>query len=120
MKNMQETSVWRELWDSIKFCKESKSGKYSIDTYLDIVGEYTDRKIKASEENGLKYIGGECQIINSYGTKTYDFEVQMFFEDSKGKKIVKEAKRSLSKDKFLSETDGKVGKKIKFEIQRPN
>ena len=44
MEDIRENSVWRELWDSIKYCKESKSGKYSIDTYLDIVGEYTDRQ----------------------------------------------------------------------------
>ena len=120
MRKVQETSGWSELWDSIKFCKESKSGKYSLDTYLDIVGEYTDGQIKLAESEGLTYLGGECQITNSYETKTYDFEVKMFFEDSKGEKIIKEAKRNLSKDKFVSETDREIGKKIRFEIQRPN
>lgn len=120
MENVKETSVWSELWDSIKFCKESKSGKYSLDTYLDIVGEYTDRQIKSAETEGLTYLGGECQITNSHETKTYDFEVKMYFEDGKGETIVKEAKRNLPKDRFVSETDREVGEKIRFEIEKPN
>lgn len=120
MEKIQENSVWSELWDSIKFCKESKSGKYSLDTYLDIVGEYTDRQIKSAEGDGLTYLGGECQIINSYDTNTYDFEVKMYFEDTKGEKVLKEAKRDLPKDRFVAETDREIGEKIRFEIQRPN
>lgn len=120
MEKEQKSSVWIELMDSIKFCRESKRGKYSLDTYLDIVEEYTDGQIKSAEIEGLTYIGGECQIINSYEMKTYDFEVKMYFEDSKGEKIVKEAKRSLPKDKFVSETDRKVGEKVRYEIQSPN
>lgn len=121
MKKVQDNPVWNELWDSIKFCKESKKGKYSLDTYLDIVGEYTDGQIKLAEtEEGLLYLGGECQITNSYDTKTYDFEVKMYFENSKGEKIIKEAKRNLSKDRFVFETDQEVGDKIRFEIQKPN
>lgn len=120
MKESHENSVWSELLYSIKYFRESKKGKYSLDTYLDIVGEYTDRQIKKAEEKGFKYLGGECQITNSYDTNTYDYAVQMFFLDSKGEKIVKEAKRNIPKDKFVSETDGKVGERIKFEIQRPD
>lgn len=120
MEDIRENSVWSELWDSIKYYKESKSGKYSLDTYLDIVGEYTDRQIKEAEENELTYLGGECQITNSYDTNTYNFAVQMFFLDNRGEKIVKEAKRNLPKEKFVSETDREVGERIKFEIKRPN
>ena len=120
MKRIQENSIWNELWTSIKFYKESKNGKYSLDTYLDIMEKYTDRQIVEAEENGLTYLGGECKIINSYDTNTYDFEVYMYFLDSKGKRIEKEAKRKLSKNKFVSETDCKVGEKIRFEIQKPS
>lgn len=117
---VQEISVWSELWESIKFCKESQSGKYSLDVYLDIVGEYTDRQIKAAEAEGLTYLGGECKIINSYETKTYEFEVKMYFEDNKGERTAKEAKRNMPKDTFVSETDRIIGDKIRFEIHRPN
>lgn len=120
MENKQGNSIWSELWDSIKFCKESRSGKYSLASYLDIVGEYTDRQIKSAEAEGLTYLGGECQITNSFVSNTYDFDVKMFFENCKGENIVKEAKRSLPKAKFVSETDWEVGEKVKFEIQRPN
>lgn len=120
MENEQENSIWSELWGSIKFYKESKHGKYSLDTYLDIVGEYTDRQINSAEAEGLIYLGGECQIINSHETDTYDFKVKMFFEDCKGENILKESKRSLLKAKFISETEREVGESIKFKIQRPN
>jgi hypothetical protein len=119
MTKGQDNSIWTELWESIKFCKESKNGKYSIDTYLDIVGEYTDRQIKLAEDKGLIYLGGECQITNSYEKATYNFEITMFFEDCRGAKILKEAKRKLPKDRFVSETNSKIGEKIKFDIQRP-
>ena len=119
MQSKQESSVWNELWDSFKFYMESKNGKYSLDTYLDIVGEYTDRQIKMAEEEGLKYLGGECLIINAIDTDTYDFEIEMFFEDNAGNQKIKEAKRKLPKCRFVSETEQEVGDKIKFEIQRP-
>ena len=77
MKKIQENSVWSELWNSMKFCIESKSGKYSMDTYLDIVGVYTDGQIKLAESEGLTYLGGECQITNSPDAKTYIFEVKI-------------------------------------------
>lgn len=119
MTKRHENSIWSELWNSILFCKESQNGKYSLDTYLDIVGEYTDRQIKAAEDEGLKYIGGECQITNLCETGTFDFEITMFFEDCTGAKILKEARRNLPKNKFVSETNDKVDGKIRFEIQRP-
>lgn len=120
MGKIQENSIWNELWDSIKFCKESKSGKYSLSTYLDIAEEFTDRQIKSAETEGLIYLGGECQIANKYEEKEYEFEVKMYFEDDKGEKIIKEAKRDLPKDKFVSETEREVGENIRFEIQKPN
>lgn len=119
MEDTRKNSIWSELWNSIKYCKESKSGKYSLDTYLDILGEYTDRQIIESEEGGLTYLGGECQVINS-SDNTYEFFIQMFFSDDSGEKIIKDAKRNLPKNKFVSETKQAVGEKIKFEIQRPN
>lgn len=120
MENTYESSVWSELWNSIKYYMESKRGKYGLDTYLDIVEEYTDRQIIEAEKNGLIYLGGECEILNSRDTDTYDFSLQMYFKNNSGEKIVKEAKRNLPKDKFVSETAQYVGEKIKFEIQRPN
>lgn len=120
MGKTQENPIWNELWDSIKFCKESKSGKYSLNTYLDIVEKYTDKQIKSAETEGMIYLGGECQITNRYEEKEYEFEVKMYFEDDKGEKIIKEAKRNLPKDKFVSETDREVKEIVRFEIQRPN
>ena len=120
MRREQENSIWSELWNALKYCIESRNGKYSLDTYLDIVGEYTDRQIKTAEKGGLKYKGGECQVINSHDKNSYEFEIKMFFEDSNGENIVKEAKKILPKNKFLSETDKEIGETVKFEIKKPN
>lgn len=119
MDKIQKKSVLNELWDSIKFYKESKNGKYDLDTYLDIIEEYTDQQIKLAETEGLIYLGGECQILNSHENKFFVFEVTMYFEDNNGEKIVKEAKRDIPKDKFVSETEYRIGEKIRFEIQKP-
>ena len=119
MKKVQENSVWSELWDAIKYCKESKNGKYTLDTYLDIVGEYTDRQIKGAEDTGLRYIGGACKVTNSFDADVFDFEINMYFEDEKGKRVIKEAKRGLPKNRFVSETSCIVGDESSFEIKRP-
>lgn len=120
MENTYGNSVWSELWNSIKYYIESKRGKYSLDTYLDIVEKYTDIQIIEEEKNGLVYLGGECEILNLSDTDTYNFFVRMYFENNSGEKIVKEAKRNLPKDKFVSEMAKDVGEKVKFEIQRQN
>lgn len=119
MRKVQESSAWSELWDAIKYCKESKNGKYTLDTYLDIVGEYTDRQIKTAEDMDLKYVGGTCKVTNSVNKEVFDFEIKMYFEDKKGKSIIKEAKRGLPKNRFVSETSRIVGDEISFEIKRP-
>lgn len=113
------TSLWNELWNSIVFCKDSILGKYSLDTYLDIIGEYTDKQIVEAEKQGLIYLGGECQIINSSDKNSYDFKIQMYFRDSQGGKILQEAKRSILKDRFVSNTDSEIGQMVRFEIKEP-
>lgn len=120
MKDNQDTTIWNELWNSIRFFHESKKGKYSLDTYLDILEKYTDKLIKETEKQGFYYLGGECRVTNSHKNNTYDFAVEMFFKNSNGEKISKEAKRSLSKDKFVTETDEKIKNTITFEIQKPD
>jgi len=119
MDNTREKSVWNELWNAIKYCKESKRGKYSLDTYLDIIGEYTDRQILNAEQEGLKYLGGECRIHNSFENEEFDFEIKMFFENDGGNSLVKESKWSLPKERFTSETEQGIEKDIRFEIQKP-
>ena len=118
MKNDQQKSAWNKLWDAIKYFMESKRGKYTLDTYLDIVGEYTDRQIKAAEETGLRYVGGTCKVTSLTDKDVFVFEIKMYFEDLKGKNVLKEAKRSLPKNRFVSETSRIVEDEVSFEINR--
>lgn len=119
MRKVQESSAWSELWDAIKYCKESKNGKYSLDTYLDIVSEYTDRQIRAAEDVNLRYVGGTCKVKNSFDADVFDFEIKMYFEDETGKSVIKEAKRGLPKNRFVSETSRIIADEVSFEIKKP-
>ena len=112
-------STLGELWDSIKFWHESKRGKYGLETYLNILSEFTDRLIKEAEQSGLTYVGGECQIVNIQAEKLYDFHIKMYFQDKYGEQILKEARRKLPKDRFTSETEQMIGAGQRFEIRRP-
>lgn len=116
---MKEKKALGELFDSIKFLFDSKKGKYSLDTYLDIVSEYTDGIISDSVAEGLYYLGGECEVINNQKDSTYDFKLSLFFESKDTERIVKEASRSISKEKFTTETESVIGNRKKFEIDRP-
>lgn len=106
------------LWDSIRFCMESKKGKWSLDTYLDIVGEYADRQILEEKEAGSMYLGGECIVKNK--ADMLEFIIQLYFENKDGEKINKSAMRLLSKNKFVKESVDVVEKEpIEFEIREP-
>lgn len=112
-------SVLDELVDSFRFYKESKKGKYSLNTYLEIIGEYTDRIILQSENEALIYEGGTCTVKNNKLEASFDFIVKMYFKNDDGTNILKEATRSIKKDKFTSETENDVVEELIFEINRP-
>ena len=115
----QTKSVLDELISSFKFYKESKKGKYSLDVYLDIIGEYTDRMILQCEKESMLFSGGTCKVKNNNIDSTFDFTVKMYFQDREGTNIVKEATRCLPKDRFISETEQDVSEVKIFEINRP-
>lgn len=116
----KEPGALNEFFEAIKFCLESKKGRYSLQTYLDIVGEYADRQILTSEENGLTYMGGDCRVRRNDSTKTIAFRVKLFFRDQVGESLEKEAERDLPFNKFVSETVKQVGnEELIFNISRP-
>ncbi|GFP76644.1 hypothetical protein [Clostridium fungisolvens] len=112
---------FKEMFNSIKFCIDSKKGKYSLDTYLDIVGEYADRQIIAAENEGLEYSGGECIVKKSdTDSSLLEFSIELYFENQQGESIKKEAKRNLPLSKFVGETASVIGNEtLKFNIQKP-
>lgn len=115
----QKKSVLYELISSFKFYRESKKGKYSLATYLDIVGEYTDRMILQCEKEKYTFLGGNCKVINNTIEDTYDFRINVYFENRDGKKVMKEATRQIQKSRFTSETEKELQTEKIFEINRP-
>lgn len=120
MQNQEGKSAWGEFVDAIRYCIESKRGKYSLDTYLDIIGEYTDSQIiEAKTGEKLKYTGGQCSVKNDRENECYVFSVHMYFMSNTGETITKEASRSLPKKRFTSETEKTIGDGKTFEILSP-
>lgn len=121
MKKQINNSVFQELINSIQFCVDSQKGKYSLETYLQIVGTYSDRLIMESEKEGITYIGGSCKVKKNNGQCEFlDFYVEMFFQDSNGNSIKKEAHRKLSTTKFTREAISSIGnEEIEFNIDKP-
>lgn len=115
----KESSVLNELIKAFKYYIESKKGKYSLKTYLDIIGEYTDRLIVTGEKEGFSFLGGTCTVANNEHDATYDFKIEMYFQDNEGNNITKEATRSLNKRRFTTETEDEVKNERKFEIYKP-
>lgn len=119
--NNEFSGAFKEIFDSIKFCIDSKKGKYSLDTYLDIVGEYADRQIISCENEGLEYLGGKCTVKKSkIDLSLLEVSVELYFENKQGESIKKEANRNLSLSKFVGETASAIGSEIlKFNIKKP-
>lgn len=117
---MKSKSAWKEFLESIQFCFDSKKGKYSLESYLEIIGQYTDQLILQTEDSGLIYTAGECIVSRSTQEESYDFGVMMYFIDEQGNAIKKEAFRKIPITKFTREAVEQIGtKKLKFNIEKP-
>lgn len=103
------SSLFKELRKSFRYMIESRHGKYSLSTYLEIVGQYADTQIIEARKNGLKYIGGECVVNLEHGDPDkYVFSVEMFFVDQQGQNIRKTACRKLDSKRFTRETKEEI------------
>lgn len=118
---MKDKGILADLFESIQYCMDSKKGKFSLDTYLDIIGEYADKQILAAQKEGLVYRGGQCAVKKATATsESYIFEVNLYFETETGEQVKKEAKRELPIDKFVREMQMQIGTETKvFQIYAP-
>lgn len=118
---MDKENALKEMLDSVKFSIESKKGKYSLDTYLDILGEYTDLQIINGEKEGLEYIGGKCSDkVCEKNPEYMEFVVELYFENQWGEPVKREARRNIPLNKFVSETISTVGKEtLSFYVYYP-
>lgn len=89
MTDVANGSVMSELWNAIKYAMESKKGKYALDTYLEILGEYADQLIaKTEKEEQLLYQGGHCEATQL--EEFYQFTVKLYFKEEDGTDVLKE------------------------------
>lgn len=118
----KKRGILQEFFDSFKYMRESIKGKYSLDTYLDIVGEYADRLIIACRNEGYNYMGGSCKVSSDNNhTNHFLFRVELFFENNEGNNLKKDAERYLECNMFTSETVAKIREKKEmiFDIDSP-
>ena len=118
----KKEGIFQELFDSIRYMRESKKGRYSLDTYLDIVGEYADRIILDCKEKGYLYKGGNCSAsVDVNNASQFLFGIKMYFENENAETIEKAAERCIDANKFTTETISKIreSKELIFEIDEP-
>ena len=115
-----------DIWDNIKkaliFAAQSAQGKYSLETYLEVLGEYTDQEITEFTSNGYLYGGGEVVFSTKKGDPNVKAVVKMYFLETATKKDkLKKAERLLEKKMFTDEAIAEFEKKgeVAFEINAP-
>lgn len=95
-----------EFIKALKFRNDSKQGKFSIDTYLDMLGDYTDKLIIDTKKEGLVYSNGKCTVTQNELKDSLIFHVELFFtQKDKEEMILKELSVNKPKDAFVRETE---------------
>ena len=82
-----------EFIKAIQYLNDSKKGKLDLDTYLDMMGQFTDSEIVSAKKDGLEYLEGKCTVVP-----------EMFFRAQNGDEILKEFTVDKPTDFFVRET----------------
>lgn len=99
-----EINVVKEFKSAMKYFFQSVKGRYSIDSYLEILSEFTDGEINAALDNGEVYGGGEVTFLSVSNGDALDVTVEMRFYDDKEKKIkTRKAERKLQRKLFTDD-----------------
>lgn len=117
----KKEGVFQHFFDSIRYMRESKKRRYSLDTYLDIVEEYADRIILDCKEKGYLYKGGNCRIsVDINNSSQFLIGVKMYFKNKNADNIEKTAERYIDTKKFTTETIARIreNKELIFEIEK--
>ena len=124
--NRRETSdmkrTFSDLINSIKYMFQSAKGKYSLESYLEVIGEFTDDTIVEAEKEGLNFFGGECSIkSNILNNEEVSIAVNMQFRSDTGEWKKKEATRFIEKSIFTDEAIKQIGgnEGLTFAINPP-
>lgn len=126
-KNKQDVdkdngTIFSEIKNLFKYMFQSAQGKYSLETYLEVLNEFTDPEIISSEENGLKYIGGEVVFLTTKSQSDILITIKLEFQDDNGDWKLKKAERRVEKSMFTQETINRLhnNQETKFEIEKPS
>lgn len=98
----------------------------SYDNFLSAISQYIDVKIQQfSQEENLRFVGGECALSVVREEKVVKSKAQMYFKNASGKWIVKELIGNTTFNCFTAETlDGELtdimnSGGVKFPITKP-
>ena len=122
VENHGKDSIWDAIKNALKFTYQSAQGKYDLNSYLEVLGEYTDKEIKEFIAAGYSYGGGEAVFSTKPGDVSIKAVVKMYFlEKETNKHKMKKAERFLEKSMFVDETISELENKgeVAFEINAP-
>lgn len=98
----------------------------SYENYLAAISQYIDVKIQQfSQDEELRFVGGECSIVVERHEQAVKTTAQMYFKNTNGKWVVKEMNGNTSFNCFAAETlDGELtdimnSGGVKFPITKP-
>lgn len=108
--------------NDIKYVFQSSKGKYSLNTYVELLGEITDSVILEVINKDCDYIDGEVLFSSNTGKNDIIIVIEMRFKNrSNGKLIIKRAEQDVGKENFVDEAVKSIEKSgtLRFDILMP-
>lgn len=93
-----------ELIRAIQYRNDSQKGLLSMDSFLDIIGDFCDKEIEKTKSLGTKYIHGACIAEKSEEDSCYKFYIELVFEEQDGEVLSKNMILEKKFDEFTRET----------------
>ena len=113
--------AFKQIKASLSYFVDARRGKISLESYTEIIGEFTDSVIHDEGAKGNSFLGGSCEVrVDPQNNKNILFAVTMFFEGINGDKQ-KHATRSLGQEKFTREAIERIksAEYLSYDIVRP-
>lgn len=96
-----KNGIWEELKDAFRYLFQSAKGKYSLESYLEALGEFTDEEINRELDDGEHYGGGEVTFSSIRNKDYIKIVIEMRFSNERDMKIkTKRAEREVERRSF--------------------